>query len=1136
MMRLAGLWILVLAVAAPAFGQALNTRQQAQDLRERARALHRAGDYDKALILYQRIADATPRLWGAGDYHMGVAYNDLGLLHLDAGRYKIAEPYFDRAIAIWEALYGPNDPEVANGLQNLAVLLTHMGQYAKAESLFQRALRIGEMKSGPNSLDITNTLNNFAALYDDLGQFSKSEALHLRVLRICESQLGNDDLKVALTLNNLGLLYLQMGAYAKAETFIQRALRIWESKLGPDNPKVATVLGNLASLYDDTGRFAKANPLHLRSLKIREAKLDPDHPDIAISHHKLANHYGYMGLFAKALQHQERALAIWEAKHGQDHAATVIGIQGMAILHVDLKEYAKAEPLYLRAMRFYETTFGVDSDRVASVCMGLAKTYRLMKQHDKVEPLYQRAMRIRELQLGKDHPLVTDVLRGQAHHYFETGQPGKGEPLLQRVLDLQRAQLGKGHPDTLTTQRALAERRFRAGRHTEAVRQLHQCIQFGRAHQSQTLSVLAEPEQLSFLKSSLRLDESLSLAVAGKLTDENTSRTAEWLINGKSIVQQSMAERVLLARDANTAESQKNLEELTGVRQELAKLSLDPGRRDPKEVASRKEELTERERALSAQLHRHDQRAFQHDPWIEMDELTRRMTAESVYVDFIRYHVRDWTRPDHDVRWLPPRYAAWVTTPRGDTRTIDLGEATKIDAAIRRTREALNRATAQIKDIGEPKSATETQAALDELAKLILQPLRDHLQTARHWILCPDGELWLVPWAALPFVDSFVIEKHVIQLVVSGRDLIIDPLRFGQKSNQAVVVANPDFDAQPGRRAFRGGSGSGTLAGQHVHFAWLADGRLVVRSGDAGGDVIGNGTWSQDGDTIRMETERSRYEGQWVASRLSGRRQIKSQPGSNDPWSVELTGAESGDVGATLTREAGKFGPVRRLPGTAIEAEQVLPRLKTLVGANVRVLLDAQATESAVKSASRPKMLLLSTHGYFLPTQQIDLTRTRPDTRSPALPKSESGSDLENPLLRCGLLLTGCNRRDQSKASEDDGVLTGLEIVGCDLRGCELVVLSACDTGLGDVRNGEGVAGLRQAFQLAGAESVVASLWQVPDRDTALLMVSFFDNLAKGMTKAEALREAQLGRIADRRKRFGAAHPYFWAAFTVTGR
>jgi CHAT domain-containing protein len=132
-------------------------------------------------------------------------------------------------------------------------------------------------------------------------------------------------------------------------------------------------------------------------------------------------------------------------------------------------------------------------------------------------------------------------------------------------------------------------------------------------------------------------------------------------------------------------------------------------------------------------------------------------------------------------------------------------------------------------------------------------------------------------------------------------------------------------------------------------------------------------------------------------------------------------------------------------------------------------------------------------------------------------------------------VLAGANR-PTGLAELDDGILTGLEIIGVDLRGTELVVLSACETGVGQVHRGEGVAGIRQAFLLAGAKTVAATLWKVADEETAQLITGFFDRLGRGEEPAAALQSIQTDMIRQRRHKHGAAHPFYWAAFTLTGR
>ncbi|MFG0289975.1 MAG: CHAT domain-containing protein, partial [Rhodopirellula sp. JB044] len=204
---------------------------------------------------------------------------------------------------------------------------------------------------------------------------------------------------------------------------------------------------------------------------------------------------------------------------------------------------------------------------------------------------------------------------------------------------------------------------------------------------------------------------------------------------------------------------------------------------------------------------------------------------------------------------------------------------------------------------------------------------------------------------------------------------------------------------------------------------------------------------------------------------------------------------------------------VQRLKFTADEAEAISPAIERITKEKPSKLLRDAALESTFKKLAGPSVVVLSTHGFTLPPKDAP----------------------SNPLLRCGLLLSGVNSHTSIASLQNDGVLTGLEIARTDLSGTQLAVLSACQTGLGELESTGGVVGLRRAFRIAGARSVLSSLWVVPDRDTMLLMKGFFESYAETNQLAFALQTSQRERIASHRKRFGAAHPFFWAAFVLTG-
>jgi CHAT domain-containing protein len=173
----------------------------------------------------------------------------------------------------------------------------------------------------------------------------------------------------------------------------------------------------------------------------------------------------------------------------------------------------------------------------------------------------------------------------------------------------------------------------------------------------------------------------------------------------------------------------------------------------------------------------------------------------------------------------------------------------------------------------------------------------------------------------------------------------------------------------------------------------------------------------------------------------------------------------------------------------------------------------SRATKAALQTVKAPRILHIASHGFFFD-----------DTARDGAPPNDAG----NPLLRSGLAFAGANL---TRDGHTDGILTALEASGLDLWGTKLVTLSACDTGIGEVRNGEGVYGLRRAFMLAGAETLVMSLWPMNDYIARDAIVGYYKGLRSGLGRGDALRQAKLALL----HRESRQHPFYWAFFIQWG-
>jgi CHAT domain-containing protein/Tfp pilus assembly protein PilF len=870
------------------------------------------------------------------------------------------------------------------------------------------------------------------------------------------------DLEALLAALRQADTHRRSGEYAEAIGPLNKALALIEKMHGPNDSRTSSVCAILATCHLEIGEFARAEPLLQRSLRIDQA--NKDLKNIAGDFNRLGELYRRMRQYARAKPLYRRSLKINETQYGKDHLKTAIVLNNLALCYRDEGEFAQAEPLYQRSLKIFQEKLPADHPQVAIGLNNLAMLYRATGQPGRAEPLARCALAILKKKLGEDHFQVALGQGNLAYLYYETGQYQRALPLARRSLKVYQDRLGQSGPWYAQSQLNLALVEAARGRWREAARGFDKARRLFHQHIGTVLPVLAEDEQLKYLNGRREVSLQVALALALKAPRqsrlENTS--AEWLLNGKGLVQRVLAERVLLARDRTEPRLAGLVQKLTECRSRLARLTHAlPGPGQEQARLDQLARLTREEQDLSRQLGQAAGRDRRAAGWAKLREVRQALPADAVLIDIARFDVWEFQPDGKKPPWHRPHYAAWVIPPADGSavRMVDLGPADKIEAAVAGVRLALQRTPAALAKAGERRAEKQLQRPLQELSGLVLKPLLAPLEGKKRWLISLDAALWLVPWTMLPLPGgAYTVEKHDISYVISGRDLLA--AAPATKSTAPVILADPAFDLS------------------------------------------------------------------WKKAATQTRRLLPS---------VSERRGESLRVSSGL----GKMH-WERLPGTAAEARAIAPLLERWAGSKPRVFTGEQALEGVFKSVRSPKAVVLSTHGFFLEDQVgavpggrgLKLVEAGPAPR----PVKDAPRTLENPLLRCGLVFAGANHQGgDMQSGQEDGILTGLEIVGTDLRGCELVVLSACETGLGQVRNGEGVAGLRQAFQLAGAQAVVATLWQIPDKETTELMKAFFEKLAQNKSKTEALRLAQCQIIKGRRAKHKAAHPFYWAAFTLTG-
>jgi CHAT domain-containing protein/Tfp pilus assembly protein PilF len=972
------------------------------------------GLYGKAEPLYRRSLAILEKAFGPDHPDVATSLNNLAELYRNQGLYGKAEPLYRRSLAIREKAFGPVHPDVATSLNNLAVLHYFQGQNGKAEPLYRRSLAIREKAFGPVHPDVATSLNNLAELYRNQGLHGKAEPLYRRSLAIREKAFGPDHPDVATSLNNLAELYRNQGLYGKAEPLYRRSLAIREKAFGPVHPDVANSLNNLAELYYTQGWYGKAEPLYQRSLAILEKAFGPDHPDVATSLNNLAALYDSQGQYGKAEPLYQRSLAIREKVLGHDHPNVATSLNNLAFLYQNQGQYRKAESLYQHSLAIWEKVLGHDHPNVATSLNNLAFLYDSQGQYGKAEPLYQRSLAILKKAFGPDHPDVATSLNNLAEHYRDQGQYGKAEPLYQSSLTILKKTLGSKHLNVATSLNNLAGFYLSQKKFPKALTSLARGLDIEETNLISNLISGSEKDKREYLATfSGSTDSAISLHIQNMSTKPEAARLAfNSILRRKGRILNVLGSSIGLLRKRLNPSEQVLFTQLSEKYQQISTLASNPQGNQQTLPELEKEADT-----LQKQLLDRSAEFRQATLPVSIETVQKVIPANAAVLEFVQYQPFNPTAPQ-DKRFGDPHYAVYVLRSQGEPQWRELGTVSEFAPLLQEFKTTI---------LNRMLPNEERLAAARALDAKLMEPVRGLIGKTDHLLIAPDGDLNLIPFAALlDKQNHYLLENYTITYLTSGRDL----LRFqthAKAKRPPLLLANPDF---------------------------------------------GTPNASANSDTLQ-----------------------------------DLAG---------LT-----FLP---LTGTAEEATALEPLL------NVKALTQKEATETVLKQNPSPVILHLATHGFFLEDQP--------------LPKSDPKSDrllighpptlrIENPLLRSGLALAGANLH----RSSESGILTALEVTGIDLQGTQLVVLSACQTGLGDIATGEGVYGLRRAFSLAGAESLVMSFWLTENTASKDLMVAYYQRLRKGEGRSQALRQVQLSMLKGELSKPGLDYssPYNWAAFIPSG-
>ena len=1090
-----------------AFAQADTTVifHKADSLINQGNALLDEENLEDAIKLFSEAANLTKEVENGINFYYATAMENIGIVYYYTNDYINALNYFLQTIGIWKEIYGEDNLDYSASLNNIGVLYSKIGDFQNALKFSLESMEIDKRLLGEEHQDYANTLSNIGNYYRQAGDYDNALKYNLKALKIKGKVLGEEHPSYALSLSNIAAVYNSIGDWQNAIKYNMQALEIRGKVLGKEHPNYAMSLSNLASVLDKAGDYSKALKYNLQALKIRKDALGEEHPSYAISLNNLASVYENIGDYRNALIYSTMAAEIQERIIGAEHPDYASTISNIGHIYLKMRDYQNALKYHLQALEIREKVLGTGHPDYTISINNLSVLYNDMGDYKNALKYGYLALKMQKENNGEEHPYYATTLNNIGHTYFEMKNYENALKYQIQAMEIRKKIYGEKNPEYAISASNIGSTYTQMGDYENAMK-------YGRLAVDIQKEILGENHP--YYAISMNNLGMLYLKIG------DYTNALKYCSRASEILKENFGNNNLEYAEFLNAKS--GIFFKMGYIEEAIKTNRIAFYIQKNNLIRNFSFMTSKEREyywnINNEYFHNNARYSSHNT---NDTIASKVSYNSELVTKGLLLASEISLTN-------------TIMESGDTALISEYETMKImqmqlnkelerpiaerfyncdslENEIKKTERHIMEASKEFGDIthfikidwNDVQRALKTNDVAIEFANFTENDTTKYIAL----VLTKKME---AP-ACVPLFNQYEITN-----ILRGTTTTKENVQNGQDNRgstllsakrQGIYESTNLYNAlwKPLEKYFTENARiyfapSGELHQIAVEYApvdqymTISDKYEIYRMSSTRflameympkpmkNSVLYGGIF-YDSDTTTMKQESDRY----------------------STRSVSISSFSD------LNKEE-NHGSLNYLPGTKTEVENIYVKLKKKK-VKTTVYEGSAANEESFKALSGKdiEMLHVATHGFFLPTDE-KLTG-------------------DQSLIQSGLLFSGANYAWQNQPVPEgieDGVLTAKEISFMDLRKTDLVVLSACQTALGEI-TGEGVFGLQRGFKKAGARTIIMSLWPVDDNATLLMMTEFYTNLAKGMSKREAFIAAQ-NKV---KTSAGFENPRFWAAFIM---